>query len=95
MNGMPRDAVYTEQFEIDLERIEGDARRADEFIRGVEWAICRNPREGRRVTNDVWAWPRRDLPGLPHLTVFYTFNDQTVWLLAIRTFDQPDIEDAF
>lgn len=81
----PRDAIYTERFEDELRAIESNARRADEFLRGAEWTLCREPTAGTRLRreSDVWFLPMAETPTSEVLNVYYTFNDETVFFLSI------------
>lgn len=89
MHHMPRDVIYTDQFTKELEEIESDIKRADEFVRGVEYLICQYPDRGkhRDSIKNIWAWAMNEHPGA---VLYYTFNDDTIWLLSIKTFENED-----
>lgn len=72
-------------FQEQLEAIEPDVRRADEFLRGVEWLLARNPTFGQQVApnSKVWAVASNEAPTIPNLIVYYTFDENMVYLLHI------------
>lgn len=81
----PRDAEYTRQFQDELNDIESDARRADEFIRGAEWDLCRDPTSGTRMPGEskVWFLPQAETPTSEAVNLYYTFDDECVYFLSI------------
>lgn len=90
-----REVIYTARFEEELGAIEPNTIRADEFVRGVEWQICRYPESGKRRSNNsiVWGKPITAVLGLPSIIVYYTFDENYIWFLSIQVFDyNPDIE---
>jgi hypothetical protein len=81
-----RTIVREQLFEKQLKRIEKDFERADQFIQGVEWVLCKNPEAGYQVRDDSPVWgiaAQPDLTAEP-VVVYYTFNDTHVYLLSIR-----------
>ena len=80
-----RDIVRTERFERELEEIEQDPRRADEFTEAVEWTLARDPTSGTQIREDppIWFIPMVDLPFGSSVAIYYTFDDRKVWLLSI------------
>ena len=44
-----RTVVYESEFDDELEEIEPEFERADEFIRGTEWVLSRDPESGTCV----------------------------------------------
>ncbi len=95
MTPIMRDVIQEHQFDEELRKIESNARRADEFVFAAIWQLSRNPREGKQRDDDrnVWGFPIPDHPGHPPVTIYYTFNNETVWLLSIRISDHdPEIE---
>lgn len=60
--------------------------RVEEFVEGVTWLLARGPEEGKRIGNtDVWFVANEFLPDrkeLP-LVIYYTFNENIVYLLSI------------
>lgn len=89
MSHIPREVIYTEKYEKELRAIDSDVKRVDEFVRGVEWEICRFPETGKRKdeSKNVWGKPINDLPDQPPVVLYYTFNDQYIWFLSIRKFE--------
>lgn len=86
MSGPLRSVIRNETFAKQLQDIKPGARRADEFMRGIEWILSRHPESGTQVGPNyhVWAFPVLDALDLPELIVYYTFNDDNVWLLSIK-----------
>lgn len=73
-----RDAV----FEAEMQKIEGDVQKADEFLRGAETVLSREPEAGHHVGGGSHV---RFLPGYTvDLAIYYTFDDANVYLLSIR-----------
>lgn len=81
-----RDIKKTDLFDEQLEDLIPDARRADEFVEGAEWILCRNPWEGSRVgpAASVWFLPMEEAPGLPLVVLYYCFDDHYVWFMCIE-----------
>ncbi len=57
----------------------------DELIDAVKWTLAREPRAGVQVAprNPVW-FLAVDVPGGRPFGVFYTFDDNHVFLLSVR-----------
>lgn len=90
-----REVVYTPEFEESLRSIDGDPVRADEFVRGVEYEICRRPELGDRVAEGLEVYGRAitDRPGYPPVVLYYAFNQTHIFLLNIIKFDrEADVE---
>lgn len=86
---MLRQIVKAPLFEEQLQSlIEGGAKAADQFIEGLETVLPRKPEIGswRTGTNPpVWTIPMIDVERLrPPLVVYYTFDDERVYLLSIE-----------
>lgn len=86
-----RAVVQTTRFELELLAFEPDVARSDEFLEGVEWVLSRDPELGLRLSDEVWALDTSEYALIKPMTVFYTFDEQTVWLLSIQT--NPYMED--
>ena len=78
-----RDICYTKKFEKELKKIEADARRADEFMRGVEWAIVRHPEDGKLLRNGLYARPRTHTDEMEDVVAYYKFDDKKIYLMSI------------
>jgi hypothetical protein len=86
-----RQVVRNPRFEQDLSQLGFDAVRADEFTEGAEWFLSRDPRRGTRITKDVWFLPMWR-PGEPKsVALYYTYNEDSVFFLALRPAE--DIEE--
>lgn len=81
-----RSVIKEHRFEEDLRRIYDDARRADEFIEGVETILARKPEAGIQVADNspVWCVLSNAHHELSPFIVFYTFNENYVYLLSVR-----------
>lgn len=81
-----RDVVRTERFERELQDLEKDPLRADEFTEAVEWTLARDPTSGTQIKVDppIWFIPLVDLPFGSSVAIYYTFDDNKVWLLSIH-----------
>lgn len=81
-----RTVIRNTRFNEELQAIKSEVKRADEFIRGIEWQLSRKPESGTKVGPEyhVWTFPVLDALDLPELVVYYTFNDDNVWLLSIK-----------
>lgn len=80
-----RDIVRTERFERELQKLEEDPRRADEFTEAVEWTLARDPTSGTQIKDvpPIWFIPMVDIPFGSSVAIYYTFDDSRVWLLSI------------
>jgi len=78
--------VWQERFERELQAIQANAERVDESIAAIEWALSCNPEYGiqLRPGSRVWAMPTIETPFLPPLIVYYTFDDNHVYLESVR-----------
>jgi hypothetical protein len=85
MNQRYRTIIECELFEEQLKAIEPDARRADEFVDGAKWILCRCPQSGIQIGPDVPVWYFVTQEGVaPYsLVLYYTFDNDQVWLLSI------------
>ena len=79
-----RGVTYEPQFDDELVHLKDDFFRADEFIQGAEWVLCRKPESGSRMSPDsqVWGLPVAADCGFPSVMIFYTFDDRHVWIKA-------------
>jgi len=71
-------------FDQDLMQLGLDAVSADEFTRGVEWILHRDAEYGTRVAKDVWFAPVAQLSPPVSASLYYTFDENSVYLLRIR-----------
>ncbi len=76
---------------MDLEAIEADVQRADEFLEGVETVLSRSPMSGLQSKPDspIWCIPSVYERTMTSLIVYYTFDEDYVWLLSIRKTEAP------
>ena len=79
------------EFVQQKQRIEPDARRFDDQLHSVTWALARKPelfsKVGRTklycIKTDPW-------PDAPRLRIYYTFDDDSVDLLWIEIAEPTD-----
>ncbi len=82
-----RTIVREPRFEQELSANEADIERADEFLEGVENILCREPQHGHRLGNSHVYF----IPGWTvDLNIYYTFNDNEVFLLSICKMAPPE-----
>lgn len=76
------EALFTEQ----LEKLFGDAREARDFMEGPEALLSFDPFYGAHTFKGsaVWFLGTDETPGWPALNIYYTFDDDDVWLLTIE-----------
>lgn len=81
-----RSIVYDPEFDKELAAISHDFQRADEFIFGVDWILARQPEVGQQLRPDspVWQISAADFPHTPAVVIFYAFDDDRVYVLAIK-----------
>lgn len=82
MRGIVEEPLFVDELAV----IERDARRSDEFIDGAKWVLARDPKRGTQVGPDscVWFLPMNDVPGMPSLILYYTFDEKMVYFLSIQ-----------
>jgi len=80
-----REIVYEAPYETALQKISPDFFLADDFMQGVEWLVQRTPESGRPIIENsaVYYFCSTETPGLPNVTLYYTFNDRKVWFLDL------------
>ena len=82
-----RTVIRNNRFEQELEAIEPDVKRADDFMIGVENVLAREPNCGHRLGESHVYF----IPGWTvDLNVYYTFNDDEVFLLSICKMAPPE-----
>ncbi len=87
MRTIIKEAVFEQQATMLI----GSARRADEFLRGAEWLLARDPRScGRRVApeSSVWRMVHDEGADMTPIALYYTFDADTVYLLEVETPDE-------
>ncbi len=83
--GKMREVIEEPRFALELRALIPNAKRADEFIDGAKWTLCRDPFSGRRISNShVWFLPMEETPGLLPIILYYTFDDDYVNFLSIQ-----------
>jgi hypothetical protein len=88
MNDQPceyREIVEEHRFTDEIQAIEQDARKSDEFIDGAKWVLSREPRAGIRIgKGPVWFLPIAESPLVDAVVLYYTFDADHVYFLSIR-----------
>lgn len=82
MPGLPRQVIREGSFERELRALIQDAREADEFVEAAEFVLARDPEAGSPLSDGIWFLPMAPT-GKVQPTLYYTFDDSTVTLLAI------------
>ena len=83
-----RTIVREQRFESEMARIELSVRRTDEFLSGAETILARMPESGHRLgDSNVWFLPGRTVD----IALWYTFDDNYVYLLSIEKFIPPEL----
>lgn len=85
------DVVFTPEFETDLKTLFGSTAEGDEYVHGLDWRLSRDPTKGTPLDKDkrIWTILSRKPHKLGSVFVFYTFNEDTVFLLAIKAIEGP------
>jgi hypothetical protein len=79
-----REIVKNPGFEQDLSKLEFDAIRADEFTDGAEFILSRNPEYGTKIAQNVWFLPMWRPGEGRSVNLYYTFDSDHVYLLALQ-----------
>lgn len=87
-----RTIVATDEFQASRTLIEPCDARFDEFFDGVEILLSCDATQGTKLTERVWAVDTTEFCLLAPMTVYYTFDDEKVYLLRIEL--QPE-EDSW
>ncbi len=79
-----RRVIREHRFERELEALIADAIESDQFVEAAEFLLARDPEVGCQIAPDSVVWflpmaPIRDA----QISLYYTFNESTVWLLSI------------
>ena len=81
-----RNIIHKPEFDAALFNLHHTAPRCDEFVHGITEILHIDPTRGKRIgSTDIWCFSTPDIPEFLALVVYYTFNDDTVWLLWIDT----------
>jgi hypothetical protein len=80
-----REIIEERRFSFELQALIPNAERADEFVDGAKWVLCRNPETGRRIGNShVWFLPMEEMPDHLPIVLYYAFDDDCVNFLSIQ-----------
>lgn len=87
-----REIIEETQFTVELQEIEPDAARADEFVDGAKWVLSRSPECGTKIGQLVWILPMMRSPVGLSMVLYYTFDADRVFLLSIQVAADEQIE---
>lgn len=80
-----REIIEEKTFDAEKHRVARSARRLDEMLRGLTWAVSRKPESFPKVHElNLYLAKTEDAPDAPAVNVWFTFDDQTVHLLYIE-----------
>jgi hypothetical protein len=80
-----RQIIEEKQFEEEKKRIARSAKRLDEVLFGITWAIARKPESFSQVPGlNLYLAKTDGLPGTPALYIWFTFNKDSATLLSIE-----------
>ena len=79
-----RRVIREHHFEIELRALIKDAIAADQFVEAAEFLLVRDPQIGFQLAPDsaIWFLPMTTIEDA-QVSLYYTFDDSTVWLLSI------------
>jgi hypothetical protein len=81
--------VESERFQQERDTISKDVERWDDVMRGVTWALAREPDEAgkKTVVEDIYALPTEAAPDVPATVIYYRVHAKQVELLSVRLAD--------
>lgn len=87
-----REVVETEDFQRQRDQIIGEIQRYDEIKEGIDWAVTRGAHHFpvAFASSDVRVLKTVPLAHIPPLRVFFTFDDEKVWLRWIEIIKEDD-----
>ena len=88
-----RTLLHEPTYEEQLAAIVPCACRADEFLDGATQALARDPSSCGKPTAPrslVWRMVTNDVANVSPLVIYYAFNDDLVYLLAIEVINEED-----
>jgi hypothetical protein len=90
-----RTVIHEHRFDLELEELVAKVPRVEDFVFGAEWVLARNPFTGTQVRLGSPTWFLPDLEGALSVecVIYYTFDEDTVWLLSIQTTGFHTVDD--
>lgn len=80
-----REVIEEESFALERERISCSAKRLDEILFGITWALCRKPESFPQVQGlDLYLAKTDAFSDTPAVNVWFTFDDKYVHLLFVE-----------
>jgi hypothetical protein len=86
--GKIRTIIRDHRFELEMDYIEPNVRRADEFMEGAEEILSRDPEVGCQL-NDSRVWFA--CGHTVDVALYYTFDADHVYLLSIKRTKMPEL----
>jgi len=82
-------------FESAAAAIQPDAKRFDEQLRGVEWAIATNPHRFPEISRTVLRLAKTDeWPGAPRLRIYFSVDNENLCTLRwVEVIEGPSTEE--
>jgi hypothetical protein len=80
-----RTIIHEREVDQDIATAQRQYRLVDGTVAGVEWYLCRNPKEGVHRRGEFWVYTQEGskIHRVPEVTVLYTFTDDEVIFHAI------------
>ncbi len=88
-----REIVEDTQFADELQELEPDAIRADEFVDGAKWVLSHSPEYGTLSGKKVWFLPMGRSNAGRSLVLYYSFNADYVFFLSIQIATDEESEE--
>lgn len=85
--------VESELYNAQRQTIEPNVKRFDEQMRGVTWALAKNPQIFQSVPGTRLNILKTDeFPGAPRLRIWFTFDETKVYLLSIELIEESEAD---
>ena len=82
-----RGVFENNQFEIEKNTLESDAKRFDDVLFGVTWTLSRAPEIGTKITTGKYPLcsikTKSFSSDIKPYTIYYTYNKGCVWLISM------------
>ncbi|MHB1795288.1 MAG: hypothetical protein ACYCPO_09995 [Acidobacteriaceae bacterium] len=86
-----REIIEEKSFDAEKHRVAKSAKRLDEILSGIIWALSRKPESFSKVPDlNLYVAKTEDAPDAPAVNIWFTFDDQTVRLLYIELATDPE-----
>jgi hypothetical protein len=79
-----RTLVEEPSYETSRRLLSADVRRLDEALHGITWVLCHEPERGKATdVDEIAAMPSEAFFDVPSLVVYYSYDEQSVRLIAV------------